>query len=94
MVVVYRVPAVIPEHVRAAFEERGVRLRLGDRVVVEDGEPPSVLRELDYAITPYLSSLPVVHVEASSSQPSAGQGRDDRQPWPCLVRDAPEGQTA
>ena len=62
-VVVYKVPPAIQEHVRAAFEERGVRLLPDDRIVVRDGEDPVVMRRLDRAIIPYLSSLPVAKVE-------------------------------
>lgn len=62
-VIVYRVPAVLPEHVRLAFEERGIRLRPDDRIVVRAGEDPVVMRRLDHGIIPLLSSLPVAKVE-------------------------------
>lgn len=86
MVIVYRVPQVIPEHVRAAFEERGVRLRPGDRIVVEDGSPPEVLRELDPGIITHLSSLPIVHVEHPSAPSVRRRRRGDRPHWLGVVQ--------
>ena len=93
MVVVYRVPAVVPDHVRAAFEGRGIRLLPGDRVVVEDGQP-AVMRELDRAIIPFLHSLPVDYAEGcplrSAVRPGPRRRRGDRPPYLRLETDREE----
>lgn len=62
MVIVYRVPETLPDNVRAAFEEQGVRLLPGDRIVRRKGRVEAS-RELDPAIIPFLSALPVEWIE-------------------------------
>lgn len=95
MVVVYRVPAVVPDHVVAAFEERGVRLRPGDMVVLDGSGSPAVVRELDHAITPFLQCLPVDYAEGvpPCGQPEPRRRRGDRPPYLRLVRPS-EGRPA
>lgn len=60
---VYRMPEDVPVEVRAAFEQRGVRLLSGDAVVLELGERPVVTRELDHGVIPLLRLLPLESVD-------------------------------
>ena len=94
MLIIYRVPAVLPEHVRQAFEERGVRLRPGDEVVVRSGHPPFVARQLDNGIIPHLSSLPVEWVEHEPHAPHPRRRASDRPAFPKLVQDDAEDRLA
>lgn len=89
MVVVYKVPAVLPDHVKAAFEERGVRLRPGDEVVYEEGRRPVVMRELDPGIIPFLRSLRLQSVHLPDHAKPETRTRHLR-----LERGSSEGQTA
>lgn len=90
MVVVYRVPAVLPDHVKLAFEERGVRLREGDRIVLEDGRPPVVQRDLDPGVIPFLPSLPVLY----QSQGVPARRRGDRVPHLRILQGGAGGHSA
>lgn len=97
MVVVYRVPENLDPETRRAFEERGVRLRAGDRVVLEPGERPVVMRELDPAIIPFVQTLPRAEEAFSvrASRPDRRRRREDRGPFPRLHSDGDErDQTA
>lgn len=85
MIVVYRVTSDLPARVRDAFERQGVRLRLGDAVVVRGGMRPVVMRELDEDITPLLSAL-----EVESTEPEPGETPPRPRPGSSYLRLVPK----